>query len=102
MQEQVQLELLIQLYTIILIFQSTILSWQQLYQITKRIKPSKNGLINNQNIDDNECFKWCLVKYLHPADHNARRITKVDKDFTREIDFEDKKNSSYNWRHSQN
>ena len=21
------------------------------------------GLINIQNIDDNECFKWCLVRY---------------------------------------
>ena len=36
-------------------------------------------MINIQNIDDNECFKWCLVRYLHPADHNSRRITKVDK-----------------------
>ena len=39
-------------------------------------------------------FKWCLVRYLYPADHIARRITKFDKDFTRELDFKDKKNSS--------
>ena len=25
-------------------------------------------LINIQNIDDNECFKCCLVRYLNPAD----------------------------------
>ena len=31
-----------------------------------------------ENIDDNECFKWCLVKYLHPPDHNPRKITKAD------------------------
>ena len=33
-------------------------SWWQLHQITKRIT-SKKGLIDIQNIDDNECFKWC-------------------------------------------
>ena len=35
--------------------------------------------INAQNIDDNECFNWCLVQYLHPADHHLARIRKVDK-----------------------
>ena len=35
--------------------------------------------MNIQNIDDKECFKWCLVKYLHPA-----RITKADKKFAKE------------------
>ena len=37
------------------------------------------------SIKDNECFKWCFVKYLHPADHKAARIRKVDK----ELDFKD-------------
>ena len=37
-----------------------------------------------QNIYDNECFKWCLVKHLYPADHNPRRIAKVNKDFDKE------------------
>ena len=40
------------------------------YQITKRTRPSKKGLINIQNFDDNECFNWCLFRYLHPAYHN--------------------------------
>ena len=48
-------------------------------------------MINIQNIDDNECFKWCLVRYLHPADHHLARIRKVDKLFWEEIDFEDLK-----------
>ena len=26
------------------------------------------GLIHIQNIDDNECFKWILVRYLNFAD----------------------------------
>ena len=34
--------------------------------------PSK-GLTNIQNVNDNKCFKWCLVIYLHPSDHNTRR-----------------------------
>ena len=47
--------------------------------------------MNIQNIDDNECFKWCLVKYLHPADHRPARITKADKNVAKELDFKDKK-----------
>ena len=60
-----------------------------MYQITKRIKPSKKGLINIQNFDDNEWFKYCLVWYLHPADHHPGRIREIDKLFGDELDSED-------------
>ena len=53
----------------------------------------KKGLINVQNIDDNKCFKWCLVRYLHLVDHKPRRITKIDKDFAKKLDFKDKVSS---------
>ena len=46
-------------------------------------------MINIQNIDNNECFKWCLVRYLYSADHHPARITKADKNFTRALDFKD-------------
>ena len=46
-------------------------------------------MIDTQNIDDNECFKWCSVIYLHPADHEPARTTKADKDFARKFDFKD-------------
>ena len=46
-------------------------------------------MINIQNIDVNECFKYCLVKQLHFTDHHLERIRKVGKDFPREIDFKD-------------
>ena len=46
-------------------------------------------MINIKNIDDNECFKWCLVRYLQPADHHPARIRKVDKGFAKELDFKD-------------
>ena len=48
-------------------------------------------MINIQNTDDNECFKWCLVRYLNPADRNPRRITKADKDFANRLNFKDTK-----------
>ena len=48
-------------------------------------------MINIQNIDNNECFKWCLVRYLHSADCNPPIITKADKDFTEKLDCKDVK-----------
>ena len=47
----------------------------------KKLNHPRKGLINIQSIDDNECFKSCLVRYLHLADHNPKRITKADKYF---------------------
>ena len=41
-------------------------------------------MINIENIDDNECFKWCLVRYLDRVDHNPKGITKA-----KELDFKD-------------
>ena len=48
-------------------------------------------MINIQNIDDNECSKWCLVMYLHHADYNPARIAKADEDFSKTVDFKDTK-----------
>ena len=48
-------------------------------------------MIKIQNIDDNECFKWCLVKYLNPVDHNPRRTTKIDKEFAKKLEFKNTK-----------
>ena len=57
--------------------------------LPKELNHPRKGLINIQNTDDNECFKWCLVRYLNPADHNPRRITKADNDFATRLDFKD-------------
>ena len=46
-------------------------------------------LINDDNADDNECFKWCLVRYLNRSGHNSRRVTKADKYFAKRLDFKD-------------
>ena len=47
-------------------------------------------------MNDNECFKLCLVRYLNPADHQPVRITEADEDFAKRIDFKDKRFSSQN------
>ena len=46
-------------------------------------------MINIQNNDDNECFKWYIVRYLNPTDPNPRRITKPDKTFAKNLDFKE-------------
>ena len=89
MLEKVQARLLTQLQITALVFQSTSPQLVAVIQITKRIKPSKIGLVNIQNISDNKCLKWCLIRYLHPADHHSSRIRKVDKNFARYLDFKD-------------
>ena len=47
----------------------------------------RRGLINIQNIDHNERFKWSLVRCLHPADHHPTRIAKADKNFAKMLDL---------------
>ena len=35
-----------------------------------------------------ECFKFCIVRYLHPAEHHPTRIRKIDEILADELDFE--------------
>ena len=58
-------------------------------KLPKELDHPRKELINIQNIDDNECSKRCLVRYLHPADHNPRRITKSDKYFAKKLDLKE-------------
>ena len=46
-------------------------------------------MIDIQNTDENECLKWCLVRYLNPADHHPARITKSNKACAKNLDFKD-------------
>ena len=41
----------------------------------------------NSHFCDNECLKWCLVRYSNPTDHHP--INKSAKDFGRKLDFKD-------------
>ena len=57
--------------------------------LPKELDHPRKELIHVQNTNDNECFKWCLVRHLNLADRNPRKITKADKDFAKKLDFKD-------------
>ena len=58
-------------------------------KLPKELDHPRKRLFNNLNIDENECFEQCLVRYLNRADHNPRKITKADKDFEKILAFKD-------------
>ena len=53
-------------------------------------------MINIRNFDDNECFKWSLVRYVNPADRNPARIAKADKFPVKIRDIKKKNNGKTN------
>ena len=55
----------------------------------KELDHLRKGLINIQNIDNNNCLKWRLVGYVNPADHYPARITETDKGIAKRLDFKD-------------
>ena len=55
----------------------------------KELNHPQKGLISIQKIDDNECFKWCLFRYLYPVDRLPARIRNIEKLFRDELGFED-------------
>ena len=46
-------------------------------------------MIDIQDVDDNECFKCSIVRYLNPSDHHPSTITKADKYFAKKNYFKD-------------
>ena len=46
--------------------------------LAKRMRPSKKRIDQYSKYCLNECFKWGIVRYLNPVDHNPRRTTKAD------------------------
>ena len=63
------------------------------FKLPKELDHPRKCLINVQNTEDNECFKWCWVRYVNPADQNPRRITKACEDFAKRFGFKDKMSS---------
>ena len=81
---------MIQSLTIVLIFQKyNPLAGSSYIKLPKELDHPRKGLIIIQNTDDNKSFKWRLVRYLNPADHNQKRITKLDKDSAKRLGFID-------------
>ena len=58
-------------------------------KLPTELENPRKRLINIQNTDYNECFKWSLVRYFNPANHHPTRIIKGEKDFARKLDFKD-------------
>ena len=56
-------------------------------KLPKELDHPRKALISTQIIVENECFKWSIVRYLNPANHNPRRIAKADEKFTKKLDF---------------
>lgn len=38
-------------------------------------------------MDNKECFKWFLIRYLNPADRNPAKIIRVDRELIKQLDF---------------
>ena len=44
------------------------------------------GLINLKNKDD-ECFKWCHIRFINPTNSHPERINKKDKEIAKSLDY---------------
>ena len=56
-------------------------------ELPTELKNSKKGLINIKNKDD-ECFRWCHIRYLNPQAKDPQRIKKVDKEMINELNYD--------------
>ena len=55
-------------------------------ELPQELKHHRKGLINMKN-KDNECFRWCHIRYLNPQDKYPQRIKKSDKEFIKNLDY---------------
>ncbi|CAB4004929.1 Collagen EMF1-alpha [Paramuricea clavata] len=52
------------------------------------LKSKINGLINIENMDDNDCFRWCHVRHLKLKEQKANKITKPDREFAKVLNYD--------------
>ena len=52
-------------------------------ELPPELRNPDHGLINLQN-KDNECFRWCQVRFLNPQNKDPQRIKKSDKEYIRD------------------
>ena len=55
-------------------------------KLPEELNNPKKGLINLKN-NDNECFRWCHIRYLNPQDGHPERIKKIDKEYINQLDY---------------
>ena len=56
-------------------------------KVPQELRNSQKGLINLQN-KDNECFRWCHIRYLNPQTKDPQRIKKSDTAFVSKLNYE--------------
>ena len=54
--------------------------------LPEELRNSRKGIINLKNTD-NECFRWCHIRHLHPLQRNPQRITARDKELVKTLDY---------------
>ena len=51
------------------------------------LKHPRKGLINIKN-NDQKCFLWCHVRHINPAKDHPGRITRIDRDFAKNLIYD--------------
>ena len=55
-------------------------------QLPPELRNSAKGLINLKN-DDNECFRWCHIRYLNHQNKDPQRIKKSDRQYVDKLNY---------------
>ena len=56
-------------------------------KLPSELQNSSKGLIIIKN-DDDECFRWCHIRFLNPQKTNPQRINRVDKQMINELNYD--------------
>ena len=56
-------------------------------KLPSELQNSGKGLINIKNEED-ECFRWCHIRFLNPQRTNPQRINRVDKQMINELNYD--------------
>ena len=51
------------------------------------LKHTRKGLINIKN-NDQKCFLWCHVRHINLVKDHPGRITKIDRDFPNNLNYD--------------
>ena len=52
------------------------------------LRNSTKGLVNLKN-NENECFRWCHMRYLNLQEKDPQRIKKSDKRMVEDLNYHD-------------
>ena len=63
------------------------LSGSSYIKLPVELKSPKKWLINIKN-KDQKCFLWYHVRHINPVEIHLERITKEDKEFAKELDYD--------------